>query len=348
MKTKKHLALLLLFALITSFTACRQQDETQLSVLQLNLWHQTKAVPGGEQGLIDIIDQTNPDVVLLCELVKDDKDFIVRITSELEKKGKVYHSDGHALGVGILSKYNFDHTSAFYPNDEDGRPIVKATITVNNHPIVLYSAHLDYRHYECYLPRGYSGATWQKIDNPVTNTDTILALNRVSMRDESIEYFIAEARQEVESGNLVLIGGDFNEPSHLDWQEDTKNLFDHNGAVVLWDCSVMLYNAGYLDSFREKHPNAAKMPAFTFPAGNKRAELKDLSWAPDVDERDRIDFIYYMPNPVWSVSEASIVGSAESVYYGQIRENDTQDTFIEPQGIWPSDHKGNLTVFRIR
>ncbi len=37
---------------------------------------------------------------------------------------------------------------------------------------------------------------------------------------------------------------------------------------------------------------------FTFPAGNKLAEeakLEKLAWAPEADERDRIDFIYYYP-----------------------------------------------------
>jgi len=40
---------------------------------------------------------------------------------------------------------------------------------------------------------------------------------------------IKDARKE--KGNIILLGGDFNEPSHLDWKENTKNLWDHNGTV---------------------------------------------------------------------------------------------------------------------
>ena len=56
-----------------------------------------------------------------------------------------------------------------------------------------------------------------------------------------------------------------NEPSHLDWKENTKNLWDHNGTVVRWDCSVLLENAGFKDAYRTKYPNPVTHPGFTFP-----------------------------------------------------------------------------------
>lgn len=57
---------------------------------------------------------------------------------------------------------------------------------------------------------------------PVHNADSILAANRIAFREEAIEVFIENARQDIAEGAIVLLGGDFNEPSHLDWQEDTK------------------------------------------------------------------------------------------------------------------------------
>lgn len=75
---------------------------------------------------------------------------------------------------------------------------------------------------------------------PVHNADSILAANRIAFREEAIEVFIENARQDIAEGAIVLLGGDFNEPSHLDWQEDTKDLWDHNGVVINWDCSSIL------------------------------------------------------------------------------------------------------------
>lgn len=63
-----------------------------------------------------------------------------------------------------------------------------------------------------------------------------------------------EARKDIMLGRSVVIGGDFNEPSHLDWQSDTKDLWDHNGAIVNWDCSLMLQRAGFKDTYRENIP----------------------------------------------------------------------------------------------
>ncbi len=300
------------------------------------------------EGLVGIIDQTDPDIVLLCELERGDRQFIASLVGELGKRGKTYYPDSQYMNVGVLSKYKPIRTQAMIRPEETDRAIVKAHFDINGHAVAVYSAHLDYKHYECYLPRGYSGTTWKKIDKPVVDPDSILAANRLSNRDEAISFLIADASGEIGNDNLVIIGGDFNEPSHLDWQEDTRNLYDHNGAVVNWDCSVMLAKAGYKDAYRQKYPSAVLHPGFTFPAGNKDAVLKDLVWAPEADERDRIDFIYYHPNRKVRLEDAFIVGPSQSVAHGQFVESPSGEAIIEPTGVWPTDHKGNLVVFRIR
>ena len=45
--------------------------------------------------------------------------------------------------------------------------VLKARIRINGRDVVVYSAHLDYTHYACYLPRGYSGVTWKNLHAPV-------------------------------------------------------------------------------------------------------------------------------------------------------------------------------------
>ena len=71
-----------------------------------------------------------------------------------------------------------------------------------------------------------------------------------------------------------MIGGDFNEPSHLDWQADTKDIREHRGMVVNWDCSKILIEDGYKDTFREIYPNPVIYPGFTFPTNNIEVDLK--------------------------------------------------------------------------
>jgi endonuclease/exonuclease/phosphatase family metal-dependent hydrolase/UDP-2,3-diacylglucosamine pyrophosphatase LpxH len=349
-KMKRYKGLLFLTLCAFLLVSCWQEKEVELKVLQLNTWYGGERVPEGLQGMIDIIDRTNPDIVLLCEVHKlnmSKSSLPQQLMEELGKRGKTYYSDGKEVHTGVLSKYKMENTSVLIPTPERNRTTVKTFLTVNGRTVVVYSTHLDHLNYATYLPRGYSGTTWQKIDAPVINPDSILVANRKSWRDETIRGFLADAATEVAEGHIVILGGDFNEPSHLDWQADTKDIRDHRGAVVNWDVSQMLQGAGYVDSYRSLYPNALTHPAFTWPAGNVSAKLRDLYFTPDADERDRIDFIYYHPQPGVKLTNAGIVGPSASVDHGVITPSDSKDIFIEPESVWASDHKGNLATFRI-
>ena len=343
----------ILFLFLICFACVRldAKEKTSFSVLQLNLWNEGTKVPDGYQGILDVLDQANADVIFLCE-IRNGNQFMQRILEDMEKRGKYYYGETLGLSMGILSKCRPDDIvkCCIIPGDEH-RAMLKARIFIGGQPVCFYSAHLDHRHYECYMPRGYSGTTWEKIDGPITDEATVLEANRLSFRDESIRAFLQDAQTEIDKGYAVVLGGDFNEPSHLDWQADTKDLYDHNGAVINWDCSVMLYQAGFKDAYREKHPDPVHYPGFTFPAGNKLAEeakLEKLVWAPEADERDRIDFIYYYPaNAAIVLRKSVLVGPAETVLRGEIIKKDSDDKFFVPDGIWPTDHKGNLTTFKL-
>ena len=345
-----------IFLMLGCFAAVSlNAKSTELKVFQINLWHEGTKVPGEYQNILNVIDEIDADVVLLCEIrdCSDRDGLLPRLKDDLRKRGKKYYGGTEGLSVGILSKIEPEKIEkcAIVPGDKV-RPMLKATLTIGDQPVSLYACHLDYTHYECYMPRGYSGTSWKKIPAPITDEKEVLAANRLSYRDESITAFIEEAQKDIENGRIVIMGGDFNEPSHLDWQTDTKDLFDHNGAVINWDCSVLLHEAGFVDSFRKKYPDAVKYPAFTFPAGNRAAQAagrEKLAWAPEADERDRIDFIYYHASPkTMTLKDCIIVGPAETVLRGKIVAADSKDKFLTPQSIWPSDHKGNLVTFRIK
>lgn len=115
-------------------------------------------------------------------------------------------------------------------------------------------------------------------------------------------FIPAEAKHIIiEAGNLVILGGDFNEPSHKDWTEATKNLYDHHGFVVPWTVSKMLERGGFADSYRTVFPDELKHPGFTYPCYNPVADMKMLTWAPQADERERIDSVYYKGNNLFAI-----------------------------------------------
>ncbi|MEG0647257.1 MAG: TIM barrel protein [Bacteroides sp.] len=320
---------------------------TQLNVLQMNIWQEGTSVAGGFEAIADEVVRSEADIVFFSEIRDyNGQAFMLRILEALKQRGVDYHGKSCKLDVGILSKYPIE-TVCPVEGVED-RSVLKAIIAVGDNRVAAYSAHLDYTNYACYLPRGYSGTTWKKLPNPVANADSVVRANRLSRRDEAIAVVIKDIAKERAQGRLILLGGDFNEPSHLDWQAETKDLWNHNGLVVDWDCSSMLYQNGLKDSFRELHPNVREFPGFTFPSDNKDVAVNKLTWAPEVDERDRIDFIYYMPHSNLVLKESTVLGPSTSIVRSERVEEQGKERFITPKGVWPTDHKAVLTTFILR
>lgn len=350
---KKRLSILFICQCILSISAYGKSftgssiPPSQLKVLQINIWQEGTMVEGGFDAIVNEIIHTDADLIFFSEVRNyNGIQFVPRMVDALQKKGKHYYGNSPTkLDVGIISKYKQHDQTEVYPDGQGSGSILRVLIQVNTHIIAAYSAHLNYTNYACYLPRGYDGYTWKKLKAPVCDADSVLTANRRSWRDESIHVFLNEARKDIEKGYRVILGGDFNEPSHLDWQSDTKDQWDHNGLIINWDCSKMLYDAGFKDAYRMIYPNVSTHPGFTFPSNNVNIAIEKLSWAPEADERDRIDFIYYHPTTGFAPSSASIVGPPSSIIRGKRMEENTKDLFITPLAVWPSDHKGVLIEF---
>jgi exonuclease III len=313
------------------------KDPSVLTVLQLNTWGN-----GGDK-IVGVITQTDPDLLFLCEVrAQKSLDYI---KDSLKQQGKVYYGNYLNTSSAILSKYPIIEIATAKDLGYKIGAFNKAVIEIEKQRFAVYALHLDYRNYACYMPRGYSGATWKKLPTAIADADTVIKHNRFSKRDEEIKELLRDMDNELAKGSQIIFGGDLNEPSHLDWQKDTKDIRDHNGLVINWDCSIMLHQAGFKDTYRELYPNPLTHPGFTWPAGNKSVSLKSLSWTEGVDDRDRIDFIYYYPNNKLKLKDVVIVGPSEDFYDGKIRSEETEDKRIIPNTIWASDHKGLYAEF---
>lgn len=328
------------------------KPESVLRVLQLNIWMDATSVPGAFDGLVDEIARLDVDLVALCEVSNHDGQTVDRLVAALQGRGQTWFGAGESYqgtqgtDVCVLSKHPIKEVRTGLSSISGGVDM-KVRIDFEGYDVLLYPSHLDYTHYACYLPRGYDGVTWQKLASPVTDPEAILRMNRGSTRDEAIAEFIKEAARE--KADLILLAGDFNEPSHLDWSAATGNLWDHRGCIIPWDCSVLLYDAGFRDVYRALYPDPVTHPGFTYPSDNAKKEPKELTWAPEADERDRIDFIYYLSNGRFLPTEAAVFGPSTSIVRCMRVKEIGEDTFVEPlpDGTWPSDHKGVIATFRL-
>ena len=317
------------------------------TVLQLNIWHQGTQVPEGIERIADVIEETGADVIMLSEAGLAAKS----VSRELNRRGLETSSKSTA-DAGVVSRFPITDSSS-----ADG--FARAVLDLGRQEVAVYSGHLEYRYYANYLPRGYGGGTppplptskygWDEIPSgPITDTDMISEINRASGRSEAVARTVEAAEDDRSQGRSVLIGGDFNEPSHLDWTERAEEQHDHHGVIMPWDSTLELEKGGYRDAYRHVHPDEITHPGVTWPAGNTAFPTSELSWTPKADERDRIDFVFDSAGDALEATAAKIVGPRTSVVRDEFVEEDAQDEFFTPETAWPSDHKGNLITYSLK
>lgn len=326
--------------------ACKPVGKQEITMLQWNIWQEGVVVEGGYDAIVNEIERLHPDFVTLSEVRNyEGVDFTQRLVDSLAVRGLTYYSF-LSYDTGLLSRYPITDMRAVYPVMSDHGSIHRITTVVDGLKLAVYTAHLDYLDDAYYNVRGYDGSSWKEIPIP-TSVEEVLERNVASQRDEAIRTFLRQAEVDCEAGYTVLLGGDFNEPSHADWTEEVSHLYDHHGLAIPWTVSTLLEEAGYTDAYRAFFPNVLTHPGFTFPSDNPAMPVENLTWAPKADERDRIDFVWYDARPgTLAVQDVSLFGPRGSIVRSQRVEETSEDPFIEPLGVWPTDHKGLLVTFR--
>lgn len=338
--------LLFLLSICCTFNSFSRQRDVK--VLQWNIWQEGTMVEGGFDAIVDEVARLKPDFVTFSEVRNyNNTRFCDRITQALKSKyGETYYSF-KSDDTGLLSRYPIIDSTTVFPLENDHGSIYRLVADVDGQEFAVYTSHLDYLRDAYYNVRGYHGSTWQEIPIPQTVAE-VLDFNDSSLRDDAIRAFIRTAQEDINKERIVIIGGDFNEPSHLDWIRETKDMYDHHGLIIPWTVTLELDNAGFIDTYRTFYPNVLKYPGFTFPSDNVDKAPNQLSWTPKADERDRIDYIFYYPHPNIKMKDVAIFGPNKSIVKNQRCEEKSSDKFIRPLGVWPTDHKGLLVTFKLK
>lgn len=328
--------------------------DRKVKIMQLDLWDGGTKVDQSLESLVEEIVAQDADIVTLSDI----NDFNVStLLQSLSEKGMDYNSSYSGQGDNIsesnptsmlLSKYEISNIT----NNEH---FSKVEITLEGVPMTVYSVNLSEDKFAWHLPRGYNGgygavgSEWAKAEAPVTDIFEIYKKNNQSERITEIEELINDINDN-ESDNFILVSGNFNEPSYLDWTSATSELYGHNGVVYDWDVSVKMSQAGLTDTYRELYPSAVTHPGFTYPAGNSKVnEGVELSIAKEADERERLDYIYFSKYNDRDVrpENMSILGDKSIIVNGNVQEGDSEDSFVKPESNLPGNHKGIVATFLI-
>lgn len=151
-----------------------------------------------------------------------------------------------------------------------------------------------------------------------TDVDYVMKVNKEA-RQEMVDKLLTDLASATTP--FVSISGDFNEPSWLDWTENTKSA-GTTPYLVQWPTTHALWEGGIKgDAYRTMHPNPVTHPGYT--------------WTPfpgTKDTKDRIDITLYTLSPNTTVKSSQIIGE----------DTNTSD-LVFPS--WIFDHRGLRTVF---
>lgn len=324
------------------------------SVVQFNVWQEGTSVPDGLSKIADVLIASGCDIATFSEVRNyHGKDWHTKLVAELRKKGNTT-LDGRFGGgdVGLVSRFPIESTESI---DTGSGSITAYRLRLpDKRLLTVCSAHLDYKHYGLNLIRGYKGeGDWGLMDadkdgvpDRITDAKKVLAYDMGSQRPAQIAAFLAFAAKERAAGHDVVLAGDFNEASHLDWTpRAAKEMPGHYGVAIKWSSTATLAAAGYADGYRKVFPDEVAYPGFTWPAV---ADIPHTTcWAPKSDERDRIDFIFYKGDHIEAV-DAAIVGPKKTYAVNVATDNPGKDPFVCDTLPWPSDHKAVKVVFELK
>ena len=213
-------------------SAPAQGEPMDLDVLVYNIEY------GGGPATDKVIRRLDADVVGVLESYE-------RLPEIARRTGYPYHN----TSLQLLSKYPI-----LEPSGGDG---LYAMLEVEpGFVIPFFNVHLDY-------------VKWgpRSLRNGASVASVIKSENRV--RTSALERPIEAMTELIDDGYPLFLTGDFNEPSSLDYTEETVGTRDGVTEPVPWPVSAELLDLGFRDSYREVHPDPVEDPGITHRSGER-------------------------------------------------------------------------------
>jgi endonuclease/exonuclease/phosphatase family metal-dependent hydrolase len=154
----------------------------------------------------------------------------------------------------------------------------------------------------------------------------VLKLER-GLRVPAVQEVLPTLAKLVAQGYPVLVTGDFNSPSYLDWTSAVAKARKDVPYPVRWPASAAFAAAGFGDSYRDAHPDPVATPGFTWTPGGPEEDPHEVF--------DRIDWVLHA-GPVTTL-DSKVVGEAGGA-----------DVGVPVAAPYPSDHRGVVSTFQVK
>ncbi|VBB29230.1 unnamed protein product [Acanthocheilonema viteae] len=295
-----------------------RERPVNITIMTFNTWISGDNVENGMLKIAKHIKLINPDIVALQEV--HDTDHLNHLVKEMGIGWTAATTTYSYPDTAILTKHKLINQSLHQISHGMG---VKVRIESANRTIHVWNLHLDYQSYGPY-------AAFNKM---VTKITQIMAGEMADGkgRFQNMRELLVDDHFQAAVGNSstepLIVCGDFNSPSHLDWTNETS--FLHGNWKFQWPTTQILENEAEMkDSYRELHPHVLENPVEKMSSGG---------WSWTIPEpQDRIDYIFYR-SPLLSPIQSYTYQGHETVYPKPFHwKND-----------YPSDHFAVITTFHL-
>ncbi len=286
------------------------QDKVTLKVLSFNIWY------GGDQvsfdKVIEAIRLADADIVGLQE--SDGR------TLDIARAAGYPYADTRRH---ILSRFPLFDSALGVTTSNDAPPYSIAGLDADavhawamvapGQVVAVANTHLTSDPYGPELVR--DGATLTEV-----------LANEAEVRMPEVQALADGLGPVAARGVPVLLTGDFNSVSHLDWTAAMQTVRPEMKYLVEWPVSKLMESTGFVDTFRAAHPDPVAVPGLTWTPGRPWPVM------PEGETVDRIDF-------VWAANATVLT----SVLLGETG-NPAVALSVTP---YPSDHRGVLSTVQV-
>jgi exodeoxyribonuclease III len=300
------LPLVLMAIVIMSWsTSTKAAEPESLRVMSFNIW------VGGESGgqpleqTAKVIEAAQADIVGVQESCGEKRAGKRPDNARLvaEKLGWHYFSQGDD-DTSVMSRHRIvDHTPKKWG--------AKLELPSGRH-VWLFNAHFAHAPYQPYqlLKIPYAEAPFIE-----TSDEAVREANKA--RAKQVASMLAEIEAVRDQKTAIFVTGDFNEPSPADWTDAVRKE-GRCPVAVKWPSAEAILRTGFVDAYREMHPDPMKAPGYTWTPTTAEDDPQD--------HHDRIDFVLLGGRGA-RVTKAEIVGERA----------EKADIVVSP---YPSDHRG--------
>ncbi len=280
--------------------------QLQFTALSYNMWLGGEAQGNPIEYSADVIMNSGAGVAGLQEVIAYPIDGAHKKDNGL-LLAKIFGWHHFAQGTSaIISKYPIVDSTA-------NRLGVKLALDSEKF-VWFFNGHFNHMPYQPYqlasIPYG---------DFPFINTEEEAIIHALSARGDEMNLMIREIKSIMTDGWPVILTGDFNEPSWLDWTERSVEA-GLCRIKVEWPATKAIHTLGLKDAYREVYPDETKHRGETWSSIDTPGEL-----------HDRIDFVFFSET-LLKIVDATTLGGEDEISGVSLKN-------------YPSDHRAISATF---